>query len=161
MRRDFAKLIREEMRVNKNIILLTGDLGYGLFDGFDKEFPNQYYNVGSSEQLLLGIGIGISQQYKIPVCYSITPFLLYRPFELIRNYLGHENTPVKLVGSGRDREYSHDGFTHWAEDDLETLGLFTNIEIYVPDTIDMLKKDFKNFLYKEEPAYLSLSRFDK
>jgi transketolase len=51
------------------------------------------------------------------VVYSITPFVLYRPFEWIRNYLDHEKIPVKLVGGGRDKDYGYLGFSHWAEED--------------------------------------------
>ena len=95
---------------------------------------------------------------KIPICYSITPFLLYRPFELIRNYINHENIPVKLVGSGRGKDYDHDGFTHWAEDDLKILDSFPNIQIYVPENIVELNNVFNEFLYNGRPSYLNLTR---
>ena len=32
MRKEFASLLHSEMSQNENIILLTGDLGYGLWD---------------------------------------------------------------------------------------------------------------------------------
>ena len=157
MRKSFAKSLHVEMRSNPDLYLLTGDLGFGLFDNIKNE-SSQFCNVGSAEQLLVGAGIGLAIAGKIPICYSITPFLLYRPFELIRNYINHENIPVKLVGSGRGKDYDHDGFTHWAEDDLKILDSFPNIQIYVPENIVELNNVFNEFLYNGRPSYLNLTR---
>ena len=82
----------------------------------------------SSEQLMIGLAVGMSMEKLLPVCYSITPFLLYRPFELIRNYINHENFNVKLVGGGRDQDYGYLGFSHWAEDDESIMSNFKNIK---------------------------------
>ena len=63
--------------------------------------------------LMVGMGIGMAMEGKIPICYSMTPFVLYRPFELIRTYIDHENITVKLIGAGRDKDYDWLGFSHW------------------------------------------------
>ena len=76
---------------------------------------------------------------------------------MIRNYVDHENIPVKLVGSGRDKDYSHDGFTHWAEDDMNIMKELKNIELYKPDTLT--EDIFNEFISNKKPAYLNLSRF--
>ena len=89
MRKTFSKYLYDEMAVNPDIYLVTGDLGYGLWDKIRLDFSNRFYNVGSAEQLMMGSAVGLAMEGKIPVVYSITPFLLYRPFELIRNYLNH------------------------------------------------------------------------
>jgi len=117
MRKDFSKILLQEMHKNKNIYFITADLGYGLWDEVRNSFPDRSFNVMSSEQLMVGTAVGIALEKKIPVCYSITPFLLYRPFEFIRNYLDHEKIPVKLIGGGRNKDYGYLGFSHWAEDD--------------------------------------------
>ena len=109
-RREFVNLLINEMNKNEKIFLLTGDLGFGLFDDIRKKFPNRFINVGSCEQLMIGLAVGLSYEGWIPLCYSITPFLLYRPFEFIRNYLNHELANVKLVGGGRDKDYKNLGF---------------------------------------------------
>ena len=72
------------LRKNEDIILLVGDVGYKVFDHLREEFPNRVINPGASEQLMIGMGAGLAMDGKIPVCYSITPFVLYRPFEFIR-----------------------------------------------------------------------------
>jgi transketolase len=117
MRKLFAEMLFNEMASNPDIYLLTGDLGYGLWDQVRDTYPNRFYNVGSSEMAMMGMGIGLAMEGKIPYIYSITPFAIYRPFEMIRNYLDHENIPVNIVGGGRDKEYGYLGFSHWAHDD--------------------------------------------
>lgn len=146
------------MKKNNNIFIVTADLGFGILDQCKTEFPEKFFNTGAAEQLMISIGIGLAENKKIPICYSITPFLLYRPFEFLRNYVNHENIPVKLVGSGRDKDYSHDGISHWAEDDEKILSTLDNIKIYKPISENDLIVQFEDFLYSDKPAYLNLKR---
>lgn len=156
MRKQFAEFLHNEMSLNEDIYLLTGDLGYGLWDRIKIDYPDRFINTLSSEQLMLGAACGLAMEDKIPVVYSITPFVLYRPFEWIRNYLNHEQIPVKLVGGGRDKDYGYLGFSHWAEEDIEVMSVFNNIVLYKPSTPE--KKIFKQFINNGKPGYLNLSR---
>lgn len=156
MRKQFAEFLHNEMAVNENIYLLTGDLGYGLWDKIKIDYPDRFINFLSSEQLMLGAACGMAMEGKVPVVYSITPFVLYRPFEWIRNYLDHEQIPVKLVGGGRDKDYGYLGFSHWAEEDIEIMSNFKNITLYKPSTPE--KKIFNKLIYNGKPSYLNLSR---
>ena len=156
MRKEFATFLHKEMSYNDNIVLLTGDLGYGLWDRIKIDYPDRFYNVMSSEQLMVGAAVGLAMENLIPIVYSITPFVLYRPFELLRNYLDHENIPVKLVGGGRDKDYGYLGFSHWAEEDKKVLSTLENIQLYKPK--EGSNKIYKEFLYNEKPSYLNLKR---
>ena len=129
MRKEFATFLHKEMSYNDNIVLLTGDLGYGLWDRIKIDYPDRFYNVMSSEQLMVGAAVGLAMEGFIHIVYSITPFTIYRPFELLRNYLDHENIPVKLVGGGRDKDYGYLGFSHWAEEDIKILSTLENIKL--------------------------------
>ena len=155
-RQRFKELFTEEMRQNEDIILLVGDVGYKVFDHLREEFPNRVINPGASEQLMIGMGAGLAMDGKIPVCYSITPFVLYRPFEFIRNYLNHESIPVKLVGSGRNEDYGVCGFSHYACEDLEVMKIYSNNEDQYPQSPDEI--DIKKFLYSSTPSYINLQR---
>ena len=144
------------MSTNPDIYLITGDLGYGLWDRIKIDYPNRFINTLSSEQLMMGAAIGLATEGYIPIVYSITPFAIYRPFELIRNYLSHEEIPVKIVGGGRDRDYGYLGFSHWAEEDMEVLSTLPNLVLLKPKKFT--KKDVTDFLYNNKPSYLNLSR---
>tara|TARA_R110000744_G_scaffold169569_1_gene287482 strand:- start:2115 stop:2585 length:471 start_codon:yes stop_codon:yes gene_type:complete len=156
MRKEFASFLHGEMSCNEKIILLTGDLGYGLWDKIKIDYPDRFYNVMSSEQLMVGAATGLAMEGFIPLVYSITPFVLYRPFELLRNYLDHEQIPVKLIGGGRNKDYGYLGFSHWAEEDIDVLSTLKNIQLFKPE--NPTKKLYQEFLYNEQPSYLNLSR---
>lgn len=158
MRKNFAKKLYERMQEDDRVYLITADLGFGMFDDIKRDFPDRFINCGASEQLMIGMAIGMTYENKIPVCYSITPFLLCRPFELLRTYVDHEGPPVKMVGGGRDNDYSHDGWSHHANDDTRILSLFKNIEQYRPFSVEELKRNFDDFIYSKKPAFMSLSK---
>ena len=161
MRKEFAKILHQEMSVNEDIVVLTGDLGYGLWDKIKIDYPDRFWNVGSSEQLMMGMASGMAMDGKIPFIYSITPFLLYRPFEFIRNYVDHEKLPVKLIGGGRDRDYGYLGFSHWAEEDEKVMSTFSNIKLVRPTSTEQLIgwcEASTTLFDKKTPIYLNLKR---
>jgi transketolase len=158
MRKECMTLLLAEMVNEQDIEVLTADLGFGLLDQIQNAFPERFHNVGAAEQLMIGAGIGLAEAGKIPVCYSMSSFLLYRPFEFLRNYVNAEIVPVKLIGSGRDMDYSHDGLSHWAHDDEKVLAALPNIKIYKPNSIAELESQFREFLYNPYPSYLNLTR---
>ena len=143
MRGWFAYELYQHMKKDKNIWLIVGDLGYKVFDRHREDFPDRFINTGAAEQAMMGIAVGLAMEGKIPVVYSITTFLLYRPFETIRNYIDHEGWGVKLVGSGRNKDYAHDGFSHWSEDAYSFF--------YKPASIDPVTGELED--EKKEPAF--------
>lgn len=158
MRRTFAKELLQHARQDKNVILVTADLGYGMWNAFRDELPDQFYNVGAAEQSMMGIGVGLALEGKKPFVYSITPFLLYRPFETIRNYVDHEKIPVRMIGGGRDKDYAHDGFSHHAEEDKKVMNIFKNIQSYWPETKEDIPELVTRAVNNNYPLYINLTR---
>lgn len=158
MRRAFADNLLTKMAENDTIVLITADMGYGLWDKIRETYPTRFFNVGSAEQLMIGCAAGMAMEGKIPVCYSITPFALYRPFEFIRNYMQFENLPIKIVGGGRDKDYGYLGFTHWAEEDIKVMSTFQNIALYKPTTETDMINLTHHFLFNGRPSYMNLSK---
>jgi transketolase len=157
VRKTFIRLLHEQMKINDKIVLILGDLGYGHFDQIREEFPDRVFNPGAAEQLMLGMACGMAMEGKIPVCYSMTPFILYRPFEIIRTYIDHERLPVILAAAGRDKDYASAGWSHWATDDKDHLSGFKNILKLWPSS-DELEKEFNNIINTNLPYYVNLSR---
>jgi transketolase len=158
MRKDFENLLFNEMAINSKIYLITGDLGYGLWDRIRDTYPTRFFNVGSSEMVLMGTGIGLAMDGMIPFVYSITPFAIYRPFEMIRNYIIKENIPVKIVGGGRNRDYGYLGFSHWAEEDLDVLGSFRKLRLFKPPAFAGLLEAFRTAVDIPKPCYINLAK---
>lgn len=158
MRNLFGELLADSVKNDERLWLLTGDLGFGVLNKAREVAPERAYNVGAAEQLMLGAAVGLTHNGKIPICYSITPFVIFRPYEWLRNYLNHEGAPVKLVGAGRDKDYGHLGFSHWAVDDEDALRAFPNIQIFKPKDEAELSSMWQDYLYNDKPCYLNILR---
>jgi transketolase len=156
MRYEFFKQLHALMAENPDVVFITGDLGFGIADKVREDYPDRFYNPGAAEQVMMSMAVGFALCGKVPVCYSITPFLLFRPFETIRTYIAHEKIPVIMVGSGRNNDYAHDEFSHFAGDDdiIEKLPniycLRTHTEL-IPGTV-------KALVEMKVPVYLNLKR---
>lgn len=152
----FGFSLYKAMAENPNIWLVTGDLGYALFDKIREDFPGRFLNVGAAEQAGVGICVGLALKGKIPFFYTISSFLL-RAAEPISLYLSHEQIAVHLVGSGRDDDYKHDGFSHDATQaqkfihDLAITEYYPQDKESIPHMVDAMIKN-------EKPSFISLKR---
>jgi len=149
MRKQFATTLLRMMLEDESIYLLTADLGYGIFDEIRDTFPDRFINTQAAEQAMILCAVGLAQEGKRPFCYSITPFLLHRPYEAIKLYIEGEGANVVLVGSGRGRDYEHDGDSHW------DTGCDFQIKKFYPEE----PQDVEILLSKiEAPYYINLKR---
>ena len=158
MRRTFAEELYKQMEQNESIWLLCLDLGYGWFDKIRDDFPNRFLNPGAAEQAGMDIAVGLSLEGKTPFVYSITPFLIDRPFETLRTYVNHEKLNVKLIASGRDKEYTHDGISHHSEDVKPILDTLPNIHQIWPEDKGDIIFQVKHMIDCIAPDFISLKR---
>jgi len=158
MRQHFAEIVHAEMAVNESVFVVTADMGYKMWDAVAQDYPRRFVNVGAAEQLMIGVCAGMSLQGMIPIAYSITPFLLMRPFELLRTYVSHERIKMILAGSGRGTDYAHDGISHFAGDDAQVLKALPNITPYWPETHEALTVNFQAAVSGTGPSYINLRR---
>ena len=106
----------------------------------------------------MDMAVGLSYSGKIPFVYSITPFVLLRPFETIRTYINHEKLHVILVGAGRNDDYLEDGISHWAHDS-RVIEIFQNIHLFYPETEKELPVILDAVIKRKEPSFINLKRF--
>lgn len=158
MRGWFAFELYKHMEGDPRIWLLLGDLGYKFFDEHLRDFPDRAINCGSAEIAMIGAACGLALEGKIPFVYSITTFLLYRPFETIRNYVNFEKIPVKLIGSGRGKDYTYDGISHWNPDDKEIMRVFTKMTCLWPEKKVEISEILRRMIQDKKPYYVNLSR---
>jgi transketolase C-terminal domain/subunit len=158
MRREFKEILHKEMSNNKDIWLICPDLGFGFLDKIQQDFPDRFVKCKASEQLAMGIAVGLALNKKISIIYSITPFLLWTPASWIRNYLNYEKIPVKLCGGGRLWNYKTQGFSHYCGDDKDFLSILPNIDAFWPNNTGELEEMTNKWLYSPNPAYLNLKR---
>lgn len=158
MRGQFSFELYKHMAKNDKIWLVVGDLGYGVFDAHREDFPDRFINCGAAETSMMNIACGLALEGKIPFVYSITTFLLFRPFEVIRTYINHEKLNVKLVGSGRDKDYVHDGISHWPLEVKKLMKLFPHIQQAWPETKEDVSEMVNRIVIYKKPYFLSLQR---
>lgn len=158
MRKKFFQLLYEQMLVNQDVTFITGDLGFSLIEPIRDRFSDRFFNFQAAEFVMTGAGIGMALTGKIPIVYSITPFVIFRPMELLRTYVDYENIPIKIVGAGRNKDYEKEGISHWAHDVRGFLDQMPNIQQFYPenevDLVDLLPE----FLYNKKPGFLSLKK---
>lgn len=157
-KRILADEVYQWMKKRSEVWVLVGDLGYKMWDEVRADFPERFINCGASEQAMIGLAVGLAISGKIPIVYSITPFLLYRPFETIRNYINNEKIPVKLVGSGRGFDYKSEGFSHWAPEDRKILKIFKNIHAVWPKTYKEIPEIVAKMINDKKPWYVNLKK---
>ncbi len=158
MRLAFVKKLTELARKDKNVWLITGDLGFSVFEDFAKEFPDQYLNVGVSEQNLVGVAAGLAMMGKRPFVYSITTFASMRPYEQIRNDICYQNLPVAIIGGGSSFSYSTFGCTHVPMEDMAIMRVLPNMAVLSPgDPVEvgvLLEQAYK----RKGPSYMRIAK---
>jgi transketolase len=117
---------------NGDIFILTGDLGFKLFDGFKAKHPIRFYDMGIAESNMIGVASGLSLCGKNVYCYSIIPFLVMRAYEQIRIDVAYHNLNVKLIGVGGGVTYGMEGFTHFGLEDFALMRALPNMTVVAP-----------------------------
>ena len=158
MRRRFGKAINELAKKDEKIVLIVGDIGYGVFDDFRKDNPKKFFNLGICEQSIISFASGMALEGLKPWVYTITPFLIERPFEQIKLDIDQQNVNVKLVGFA---DYPSLGPSHAELNAKKMMTLFKNIKSYFPkdgrETNLVVKLAYK----RRGPVFISLKNDPK
>ena len=158
MRKAFINTLIELAEKDKNIYLLTGDLGFSVLEKFIEKFPKRFFNCGVAEQNMMGVAAGLALSGKKPYVYSIIPFVTMRCFEQIRNDICYQNLDVKIIGVGSGLAYGPLGASHHAIEDVAILRALPNMTILSPaDPVETKEVVLKTYQTKT-PTYLRLNK---
>lgn len=158
MRDMFVKTLVELANKNKNIELLTGDLGFGVLKPFWEQCPYQFTNVGIAEQNMTGVAAGIALENKIVFTYSIGNFPTLRCLEQIRNDCAYQNANVKIVCVGGGFAYCSSGMSHHATEDIAILRALPNVTVICPGDLIEAAEATKAIVNYPGTCYLRLGR---
>ena len=153
MRRRFGKVINELAKKDDKIVLIVGDIGYGIFDAFRKENPKKFFNLGICEQSIISFASGMALEGLKPWVYTITPFLIERPFEQIKLDINQQNVNVNLVGFA---DYPTLGPSHAELDGERLMELFKNIKSFFPKNGDETESAIYQSYQKNGPSFIIL-----
>ncbi len=158
MRNTFINKILQECEKKDNIFIISGDAGYGVFDDFQKKYPNRFLNLGVAEQNMISFAAGMALSGFKVIVYNIIPFVLYRCYEQVRNDICYQNLPVVLVGIGSGVTYSPQGMTHYSVEDIGLCQTLPNLEVFSPIDPIEAKLCAEYSLTTDNPIYVRLAK---
>ncbi len=131
-RKEIVNSIIPYARKDERIVLLICDMGFGVADGFKKEFPERVFNAGIMEQGTVGIAAGMAKTGMLPIVYSIVNFLAFRALEQIRNDVVLQEENVKFIATGVNNYFKFLGPSHYCGEDDKTLMNLINMNVFDP-----------------------------
>ncbi len=158
MRYTFGKVLAEIAKKDEDVILIVGDIGYRVFDEFREQFPNRFLNFGICEQSIISTASGLALDGLKPWVYTITPFLIERPFEQIKLDINQQKANVNLVGFA---DYPTLGPTHSELNAKKMMSLFNNIKSFYPKNKSEVIKFTKKANSLKSPCFISLKTLKK
>lgn len=158
MRDAFVKVLGEEAARTPEIMLLVGDLGFGVVAAFGDTYPDQFVNCGVAEQSMVGIAAGMAAAGRRPFVYSIANFPTLRPLEQIRNDVCYHGLGVTIVSVGAGLAYGSLGYTHHAVEDMAILRSLPGMRVYSPADAMECRAAVREILADPSPAYLRLGK---
>ena len=132
MREHFIQRLGELVLQDPDILLITGDLGFGVFNDFRENYPANFINVGVAEQQMTGLATGLALEGKTTFTYSIGNFATLRCLEQIRNDAAYHGANVNVVCIGGGFSYGALGISHHATEDLAILRSIPDITVVAP-----------------------------
>lgn len=158
MRTAFIRTLAELASQDDRIMLVVGDLGFGVVDAFAQQFPKRFVNAGVAEQNMTAIAAGLALSGKIVFTYSIANFPTLRCFEQIRNDVCYHNANVIVASVGGGLAYGALGMTHHATEDIAVMRSLPNLTVVAPG--DPLEAELatRALVARPGPAYLRLGR---
>ncbi len=158
MRDAFISELTNLAKDDPNIILLTGDLGFGVLTDFAQKFPNQFINVGVAEQNMTAIATGLALEGFKVYTYSIANFTTLRCLEQIRNDVCYHDADVTMVSVGAGFSYGQLGVSHFATEDLAILRALPNMMVIAPSDPWEAKILTRKMAEKSGPKYLRIDK---
>jgi transketolase len=158
LKTEFSQGLLEAARTCPEVQLLSGDLGYGAFDAFGREFPDRFLNCGVAEQNMVGVAAGLAAEGLLPVVYSIGNFLVFRAAEQIRNDIVASGRPCLLVAAGGGFTYGAAGYSHHLYEDVAFLRSLPGLALMTPCLPSDVEPMVMDWLARPRPMYLRLDR---
>lgn len=158
-REAYGEALKEIGVENKNVVVLDSDLaGATKSSIFKKEFPNRFFDIGISEQDMIGTAAGMATCGKIPFASTFAVFATGRAYDQIRNNVCYPNLNVKICGSHAGITVGEDGATHQMLEDINIMKALPNMRVYCPSDGVQTKWIVKKMAEINGPCYIRTCR---
>lgn len=158
-RQSYGEALLELGRENEKIVVLDADLSSATKTNiFAKEFPKRFFDVGISEQDLMGTAAGFATCGKIPYASTFAMFATGRAYDQIRNSICYPNLNVKICATHAGITVGEDGATHQMLEDIGMMRQIPNMTVISPSDDTQTKWVIKEISKIQGPVYVRLSR---
>jgi transketolase len=161
VRAAFSESLVRLAQADPNVVLLTGDHGYALFDDFRRACPAQYINAGIAEQNMVGMAAGLARAGFRPFVYGLSAFIPVRVVEQIKLDIAHDHLPVVLIGDGAGFVYSHLGTSHQSTEDIACTRAIPALAVYSPADRFEVDACMELAYQSASPVYLRMGKSDR
>jgi transketolase len=152
MRERFYALAGEAVDEDPRVAVVLAEIGAGELPRHERIF-----NVGIREQLMIGVAAGLAFEGYRPVVHSYAPFVVERPWEMLKLDLGHQDVGAVLVSNGASYDAARAGRTHQAPEDVALVSSLPGWTIHVPGHPDELERVFRQSLAGDDRVYIRTS----
>lgn len=161
MRKTFINTLIDLARKDKDVVLITPDMGFSVLEPFFDEFPERAINCGIAEQNAVSIASGLALMGKKPYVYTVIPFLTGRAYEQVRLEVAYMNTNVKLIGIGAGFTYGAAGATHHAIEDISLMRTLPNMTVCCPGDNNEAEQIIRETVMNNKPMYIRIGRHNR
>jgi len=149
-----AEVLVELAEKNDNVVLVTQD--FGPIGSFTERFPNRHFDVGISEENLVGVAAGLAHAGKLPFVIGMAPFVSMRGFEQIRDDCAYNRNNVKIIAPFAGLEAGPWGATHHATEDIALLRSIPGMTILSPADSNEAYRAVRAAAAIDGPVYIRL-----
>jgi len=149
-----AEVLAELAETNPNLVLLSQDLG--AVGSFTARFPDRHFDLGITEQNLVGVAAGLAHAGLLPVVLAMAPFLSMRGFEQIRTDCAYNRNNVKFLAPFAGLEAGAWGATHHAIEDIALLRVIPGMMVLSPADPNETARAVRAALAIDGPVYIRI-----
>ncbi len=157
MRQQMVTTLEELMATDERLVVVLAEISYSLFNKNNPTFAKRILNLGIMEQTMVSVAAGIAMEGFIPIVHSITPFLVERPFEQIKDDFCYQQLGGNFISTGASYDYSTEGMTHHGSGDIQILRSLPGMQIVVPGTAREFDSLFRESYANGSPTYYRLA----
>ncbi len=158
-RREFIDSLLELAEKDEKIILIIPDVGFNYIEEFQERFPDRFFNFGVTEQSTMIIAAGLALAGFKPYVYSMINFVVFRPYEAVRNAVCLHNANVKIIGVNGGEKYKFLGFSHnliAKDEEIKVLENLPNLKFFIVDDPKKVKDIILETYKINSPCYIRL-----
>ena len=158
MKQAFIDTLTNLMCNHEDVVVVTADMGFSVFEGIQKRFPKRFFNTGITEQATTSFVAGLALfGYKV-YFYAQAPFITMRCFEQVRLDIAYNLLDVKLIGSNSGFSLNQYGVSHFGLEDIALMKTLPNMTIFTPaDSVEMNKVIDETYTITE-PTYVRMTK---